>query len=138
MVYTHMKAILIPALIPLVLATASPAQTCHEVVRDSSGWIVQTIERQKQAGGTERAVIRDASGRVAGSADTSKTGSGRRTQFRDASGRSAGTETTSGCSSGNVTATRRDASGPVTGNSTASGKCQGVVRVPPPTTGAKR
>jgi YD repeat-containing protein len=36
------------------------------VVRDASGRIVQTIERQKQAGGAERAVTRDASGRIVG------------------------------------------------------------------------
>jgi hypothetical protein len=53
-----MKAILLPALLLFVLSTVSPAQTCREVVRDASGRVVQTIERQKQAGSTERAVIR--------------------------------------------------------------------------------
>lgn len=65
-----MKAILLPALLSFVLSTASPARSCREVVRDSSGRVVQTIDRQKQAGGSERAVIRDASGRVIGTATT--------------------------------------------------------------------
>ena len=65
-----MKAILLPALLSFVLSTVSPAQTCREVVRDGSGRVVQTIDRQKQAGGTERAVIRDASGRVISTATT--------------------------------------------------------------------
>jgi hypothetical protein len=45
-----MKATLFPALFVLALCATSPAQTCREVVRDSSGRIVQTIDRQKQAG----------------------------------------------------------------------------------------
>jgi len=72
-----MKAMLLPALISIALASASQAQTCREVVRDSSGRVFQTIERQKQAGGTERAVIRDASGRITGSNTGSNTGSGK-------------------------------------------------------------
>ncbi len=45
---TFRKAILLPALISFALATMLPAQTCREVVRDSSGRIVQTIERQNK------------------------------------------------------------------------------------------
>lgn len=63
---TSSRQILVTEVLPLlsfVLVTILPAQTCREEVRDASGRIVQTIEHQKQAGGTERAVIRDASGR---------------------------------------------------------------------------
>ena len=42
------------------------AHTCREVVRDSSGRVVQTIERRTGTGGTVHTVIRDASGRLAG------------------------------------------------------------------------
>jgi len=77
-----MKKILLPAVFSLSLATTSPARTCREVVRDSSGRIFQTIERQKQAGGT---------------ADSSKVaGTTTRTQYRDASGRLPGSSTGSG------------------------------------------
>ncbi|MFN5578590.1 MAG: hypothetical protein ACK49X_03130, partial [Akkermansiaceae bacterium] len=85
-----MKTKLLPALFALALANLSFAQTCREVVRDSSGRLVQTIERHKEAGGTERAVIRDSSGRIIGTA-TTRTGFGTsgtaRTDFRDSSGR---------------------------------------------------
>ncbi len=56
------EKILLPILLSCVLSPVSHAQICREVVRDPSGRVVQTIERQKQAGGTERAVIRDGSG----------------------------------------------------------------------------
>ena len=92
-----MKTKLLPALFTLALANLSFAQTCREVVRDSSGRLVQTIERHKEAGGTERAVIRDSSGRLIGTA-TTRTGFGTsgtaRTDFRDSSGRLTGTATT--------------------------------------------
>lgn len=55
-----MKATFLPALSP---ATLFPARNDRDGGRDSSGRVVQTIELQKQAGGGERAVIRDASGR---------------------------------------------------------------------------
>jgi hypothetical protein len=59
----------------LTMATVSPAQTCREVVRDSSGRMMQTIERQKSIGGVERTVTCDASGRVTGTS-TSQTSPG--------------------------------------------------------------
>ncbi len=106
-----MKAKLPPIVIPFALATLLPAETCWEVVRDSSGRIVQTIDRQKQSGGTVQAVTRDASGRIIGNAITRpSTGGGASTQYRDASGRltgSAATQTTAGSSR----STYRDASG---------------------------
>jgi hypothetical protein len=120
-VYTHMKAMLLPALLSFALATASPAQTCREVVRDSSGRIVQTIERQKQADRSERAVIRDASGRITGTANTQTSGgSTTQTQYRDASGRSAGSATTHGYASGSSRTTYRDASGRMAGSADTS------------------
>jgi hypothetical protein len=70
-VYLHMKAILLPALlIYLSLIPTARAQACREVVRDASGRVVQTIERQPQPGGRERVVIRDATGRIASTATT--------------------------------------------------------------------
>jgi hypothetical protein len=84
LVYIRMKAILLPVLVSFALATKLPAQTCREVVRDGSGRVVQTIERQKQAGGAERAVIRDASGRITGTATTHASGSTARTLCGDA------------------------------------------------------
>ena len=108
-----MKAIFLPVLLlSFALSPISPAQTCREVVRDASGRIVQTIERQKQAGGTERAVIRDASGRLVGTATTQASGgSTSQTQYRDASGRLAGSAVTNGYASGSSRTTYRDASG---------------------------
>ena len=68
-----MKSLLLfTTLLSCALSPVSPAQTCHEVIRDASGQVVQTIERQKQAGGTERAVIRDASGRIVGTAGVTR------------------------------------------------------------------
>ena len=69
--YTLMMtlALILPTLFSFALSLMSPAQTCREVVRDASRRIVQTIERQKQTGGSERAVIRDASGRITGQPD---------------------------------------------------------------------
>lgn len=49
-----MKMLILPALLPFALASMLSAQTCLEVMRDASGWIVQTIESQKQAGGHGR------------------------------------------------------------------------------------
>lgn len=62
-----MKALLLFSLFPVLMTSHASAQTCREVVRDSSGRVVQTIERQKQAGGTERAVLRYSSGQITGS-----------------------------------------------------------------------
>ena len=115
-----MKATLLPALILFALVTASMAHTCREVARDASGRVVQTIERQKQAGGTERAVIRDASGRVAGTATTQARGSTTQTQYRDASGRVTGSAVTQGSTSGSARTTYRDASGRVAGSADTS------------------
>jgi hypothetical protein len=96
-----MKAILLPALFSVSLATISPAQTCREVVRDASGRFGRTATTHTSGGSTSH------------------------TQFRDASGRPNGTETTSGHG-----ATGRDASGRVTGSSTGGGMCPTVIRMP--------
>lgn len=83
-----MKAILLPALFSFALASTSPAQICREVVRDSSGRIVQTIDRQKTTSGTVHAATRDATGRITGTATTQPTSGGNsQTTYRDASGR---------------------------------------------------
>jgi len=85
-----MKTILLPA-----LSLVSPAQTCREVVRDASGRIVQTIDRQKSSGGTVQATTRDASGRIIGTATTNpNAGGSAQTHCRDASGRLTGTAST--------------------------------------------
>ncbi len=116
-----MKAMFLPALLSLPLATILPAQTCREVVRDASGWVVQTIERQKQGGGGEQYVTRDASGRITGTATTQASGdSTTQTQYRDASGRSAGSATTHGNASGSSHTTYQDASGRMAGSADTS------------------
>lgn len=126
-----MKAMLLPVLFTFALATMLPAKTCREVVRDASERIVQTIERQKQAGGTERATTRDASGRIIGSATTNpNTGGSSQTTYRDASGRMAGSADTRTSSSSNTSTQYRDSSGRLSGSGTASGKCQGIVSAP--------
>ena len=71
----HMKEIFLLVLISFVLANDSPVQICREVVWYPSGRVVQTIERKKQAGRNERAVICDASGRITGTAITQASGS---------------------------------------------------------------
>ena len=43
--------------IVIALATASPAPTCREVVRDTSSRIVQTVDRYKGAGSTVQAIV---------------------------------------------------------------------------------
>ncbi|NQX02366.1 hypothetical protein HQ447_17040 [bacterium] len=111
-----MKAILLPALFSLALACTLTAQTCREVVPDASGRIVQTIDRQKSAGGTMQATTRDASGRIISTATTNPNAS----------------------PSGSFTGTQRDASGRLIGSSTGSGKCQGVTKVPVPPPATKR
>jgi hypothetical protein len=64
--------VILPALFSFSLAVVSPAQTCRKVVRDASGRIVQTIDRQKSSGGTVQATTtRDASGRLTGSSSGS-------------------------------------------------------------------
>lgn len=113
-----MKKRLLPVLLFLSLAVHSPAQTCREVVRESSGRIVQTVERQQQAGGTVRSVTRDASGRITSTATTrSSGGTTTRTDYRDASGRLMGSATTRGHAHSNSSRTTyRDASGRVAGS----------------------
>lgn len=104
-----------------VLVCISPvgAQTCREVVRDSSGRLVQTIERRTSGDGTVHAVIRDAAGRVAGTFVTRPDGGGgSRTEYRDASGRHAGSAITRGGSSGSSRTTYRDGSGRFSGSAT--------------------
>ena len=75
-----MKRFLLPALLSFALALTAPAQPCREVVRDSSGRVVQTIYHQKSSGGTVRSVIRDASGRTIG---TSTSQTSRRRPYPD-------------------------------------------------------
>jgi hypothetical protein len=134
-----MKAILLPALLSFVFSTLSPAQTCREVVRDASGRVVQTIDRQKQADGGGHNTYRDASGRIAGSATSKTTASGgSSTTYRDASGRLAGSATTSNFSGSGSRTQFRDASGRLIGSSSGSGKCQGAVRVSSPPIGNSR
>jgi len=120
-----MKTFFLPALILFALAAISPAQTCREVVRDSSGRIVQTIERHQQTGGTVRSVTRDASGRIIGTATTRSNSSGSaHTTYRDASGRLTGSASTQSPTSNSSRTTYRDASGRLTGSaqtSTAAG-----------------
>ena len=79
-----MRATVFASLVSLALTAADSAQTCREVARDSSGRIVQTIDRQKQSGGTVQAVTRDASGRIIGTATTRTNSSGSRTLRRGA------------------------------------------------------
>ncbi len=113
----RMKSLLSLLAVSCFLVAHSPAQTCREVVRDASGRIVQTIERQKQAGGTERAVTRDASGRITGTATTRpNAGSNMRTEYRDASGRLTGTASTRPTTGTSSQTTYRDASGRMTGS----------------------
>jgi len=124
----RMKALLLSALFSLSLASHSPAQACRELFRDSSGRIVQTVERQQQAGGTMRTVTRDASGRITGTA-TTRAGGGTttRTDYRDAGGRLTGSATTQGHAHSNSSRTTyRDASGRVAG-SADTGKAVGTV-----------
>ena len=94
----------------------SPAQTCREVVRDASGRIVQTIDRQKSAGGTVQATTRDASGRIIGTATTNpNAGGSSQTTYRDASGRLTGTASTQPTTGASSRTTYRDASGRIDG-----------------------
>ena len=73
-------------------ALAQAGGTRREVVRDSSGRTLYTIEHREGSGDLSRATIRDASGRLMGTAVTRKNSSGRaRTEYRDASGRLTGT-----------------------------------------------
>ncbi len=91
-----MKAHFLTALISFALSLVSPAQTCRELVRDASGRIVQTIDRQTSAGGGVQATTRDASGRIIGTATTHPNAGGRsQTHYRDASGRITGTASVS-------------------------------------------
>ncbi len=111
-----MNPLLLPVLLSFALSLMSPAQPCREVVRDASGRIVQTIDRQKSMGGTVQATTRDASGRIIGTATTSPNAS----------------------SSGSFTGTQHDVAGRLIGSSTGSGKCQRIVTTPAPPPGAKK
>ncbi len=64
-----MKTLLL-ALLSFALSALSPAQTCREIVRDASGRIVQTIDRQKGSGETVQATTRNALGRLTDSQTT--------------------------------------------------------------------
>ena len=93
------------------------AHTCREVVRDSSGRVVQTIERRTDVGGTVHTVIRDASGRLAGTSITRPDGGGgSRTDYRDANGRHSGSATTRSNGSGSSNTSYRDAQGRSSGS----------------------
>jgi hypothetical protein len=113
-----MKAILPLLATSLILSVVSPAQTCREVVRDSSGRVVQTKETRKSGSGTT-SVTRDASGRVIGTATSQTNGSVTRTDYRDASGRMTGSANTKGSSAASSQTTYRDASGRVAGSATS-------------------
>jgi hypothetical protein len=117
LVTSPVKALLPHLAAFLMLASAFPAETCREVVRDSSGRIVQTIDRRKQKGGTVQATTRDASGRIIGTATTRpNSGGGARTEYRDASGRLTGFATTQPASGGSSRTIFRDASGRLAGS----------------------
>jgi YD repeat-containing protein len=108
------------SVIPLL---ASPPG--REVVRDSSGRIVRTIEHQQQADGGFRSVTRDAAGRLTGTSLTRPSGAGSsRTEHRDSSGRLTGSRqsTASGQS------VDRDASGRVTCSAQSSANAGSVNR----------
>jgi YD repeat-containing protein len=64
------------------------AQSSREVVRDSSGRLVHTIEHRKDSSGTIQSITRDAAGRLVSTATTRPgSGGGSSTQTRDSSGR---------------------------------------------------
>lgn len=124
---------LIFSLTPLV---ASPSG--REVVRDSSGKIIRTIEHQKQPGGGVRSVSRDASGRLIGTSVTQpSTAGGSRTEHRDSSGRLTGSsqsrasgQTVDRDAAGRLTGTAQTTPTPGSGNRTqfrdASGRLTGT------------
>lgn len=72
-----MKMIPISVLFAVALTATLPAETYREVVRDSSGRISQTIDRQKSSDGSVQSVTRDASGRIIGTATTRPSSGGR-------------------------------------------------------------
>ena len=114
-VQIRMKTTPLLAAFFLILATISPAQTCREVVRDSSGRFVQTVERWTQSGGAVQTTTRDATGRITGTATTRPNAGGARTEYRDASGRLAGSAVTQGNAAGSARTTYRDSSGRLAG-----------------------
>jgi len=129
-----MKAIHLPALLSLSLATILTAQTCREVVRDASGRIVHTIDRQKSTGGRVQATTRDTSGRIIGTATTKpKAGGSAQTTYRDASGRLTGTATTQPTAGTSSRTTYRDASGHLAGSAE-----QAAAQPPTPNTATPR
>ena len=120
--FTRAKAPFLPALLSFALPSILAAQTCREVVRDASGRIVQTIDRQKSAGGTVQATTRDASGRIIGTATTRpNAGGSAQTNYRDASGRITGTASTQPTTGASSRTTYRDASGRLSGSEEVSG-----------------
>lgn len=120
-----MKATFFPVLTLMVLASMLHAQTCREVVRDGSGRIVKTIDRQNNAGGSILATTRDASGRIIGTAATQPSAGGSsQTSYRDGSGRITGSATTQPTAGGSSRTSYRDAGGRAEGsadNRTGSG-----------------
>ena len=104
-VFTQTKTLLLHALLSFALAAALSAKTCREVLRNASGRIVQTIDRQKSAGGTVQAITRDASGRIIGTATTHpNAGGSAQTTYRDTNGGMDGTaDTRTGNGSGATT-----------------------------------
>jgi hypothetical protein len=111
-----MKARCVSLWFSLALVPVLDAQTCREVVRDSSGRVVETIERRTRPDGSVDSVTRDASGRLTGSATTRPTGFAKRTTFRDAGGRLAGSATTQATGSASARTSYRDASGRLAGS----------------------
>ncbi|MFU8892182.1 MAG: hypothetical protein ACNA8L_01000 [Luteolibacter sp.] len=99
--------------VSFLLASFSQAQSCREVIRDATGRIVQTIDRQANG----RAVMRDASGKIIGTATTQATGSISRTTYRDANGRITGTASTQHGQSATTRTTYRGPGGQITGTS---------------------
>ncbi len=116
-VIPSMKTFFLSFVIPFASIAVLAADTCREVVRDASGRIVQTIDRQKNAGGTVQATTRDPSGRIIGTANTSTNAGGNsQTTYRDASGRMTGTAATRPSTATSSHTTYRDASGRLIGS----------------------
>ncbi len=97
----------------------------ESVIRDASGRILGTATTQANGGSTTSTQYRDASGRLAGSATTQgNSSSSSHTTFRDASGRMAGRASSKVSGTGSHT-TYRNSSGRLTGSQTTNGSSFG-------------
>lgn len=139
---TSMKFVHLCTLLSLGLTISTFAQTNREVVRDSSGGLVQTIERRIEPNGQITSTTRDAAGRLIqesttqvspcgrattqyrdsggrliGTAQSQALGVTQKTQFRDASGRLTGTSTSRQSSRQSIQTQLRDSSGRLAGQS---------------------